>query len=131
VGWFKLIGSKVLVGTLPSWSNFVCRAIWFFYDHLLASLDLHLPAPFPKERASHSMNLVGPSRNIIYFIYILFVGDFSFIRGCRKHECIRFKINRACFYCFLGLEIIGYSNKSLWIRPSLHMLTRFHSTADL
>jgi len=38
------------------------------------------------------------------------------------------KINRACFYYFLGLEIIGCSNKSLWTRPSLQMLTRFHST---
>jgi len=38
------------------------------------------------------------------------------------------KIDRACFYCLLGLEIIGCSNKSLWIRLSLHMLTRFYST---
>jgi len=37
------------------------------------------------------MNLVGPSRNIIYIIYFLFVGDFSFIRGCRKYECTCFK----------------------------------------
>jgi len=38
------------------------------------------------------------------------------------------KTDRACFYCLLTLEIIGWSNKSLWIRPSLHILTRFHST---
>jgi len=29
----------------------VCRAVQFFYDHLLASSDLHLLAPFPEERA--------------------------------------------------------------------------------
>jgi len=74
------------------------------------------------------MDLVGPSRNIICFIHFLLVGDFSFIRGCRKHECTWFKINSACFYCLLGLEIIGCSNKGLWIRPFLHMLTQFHST---
>jgi len=37
------------------------------------------------------MNLVGPSRNIICIIYFLFVSDFSFIRGCWKHECTCFK----------------------------------------
>jgi len=42
-----------------------------------------------------------------------------------------FKIDRACFYCILGLEIIVYSNKGLWIRPSLHMLTRFRDTRRL
>jgi len=63
------------------------------------------------------MDLVGPPRNIICFIHFLLVGDFSFIRGCKKHECTWFKMNRACFYCPLGLEIIGCSNKGLWIRP--------------
>jgi len=28
------------------------------------------------------------------------------------------KIDSACFYCLLELEIIG-SNKGLWIRPSI------------
>jgi len=67
------------------------------------------------------MNFVGPSRNIIRFIHFLFVDDFFFIGGCRKHEC--FKIAKACSYCPLGLGIVGYSDKSLYIRPSLHMLT--------
>jgi len=44
------------------------------------------------------MNLVGPSRNIDCFIHFLFVGDFSFIRGCRKHELHTFRIDIACFY---------------------------------
>jgi len=70
---------------------------------------------------------VVPSRNIC-FIHFLFVGVFSFIRGCRKHECTRLEINRACFYCPSRLEIIGYSNKGLWIRAFLHMLTRFRRT---
>jgi len=105
----------------------VCRA-WFFYDHLLASSDLLAHPVFWRE---DKMNLVGPYRNIIWIIHFLFVGDFSFIRDCRKHECTCFKINRACFYCPLELEIIGYSNKSLWIHPSLHTLTRFHSTRRL
>jgi len=78
------------------------------------------------------MNLVGPSRNIICFIHFLLVGDFSFIKGCRKHEwCTRFKINRVSFYSPFGIysELnIRYSNKGLWIRASLHMLTRFRRT---
>jgi len=57
----------------------------------------------------------------------LFGGDFFFIRGCRKYECTR-KVNRACFYCLLGLEIIGHFNKVLCIRPPLHMFTRFRGT---
>jgi len=45
----------------------VCRVIWFFYDHLLASSDLHLPAPFPEERARWiSWDL---PKNIICVIY--------------------------------------------------------------
>jgi len=44
----------------------------------------------------------------------LFVGDFSFIRSCRKHERICLEIDRAYFYCPLGLDIIGYP-KGLWI----------------
>jgi len=62
--------------------------------------------------------------------FFIVVGDFPFIRGCRKRECTCFKTDRARFYCPLGLEIVGYSNKSLWIRPSLHM-TRFHITRRL
>jgi len=102
----------------------VYRVVWFFYDQLLASSDLHF-ARLVSWREGR-MNLVGPSRNIICFIHFLLVGDFSFIRGCRKHECTRmhFKINRVCFYCPSGLEFIGYSSKSLWIRISLHMLTQ-------
>jgi len=30
-----------------------------------------------------------------------------------------FKIDRACFYWLSGSEIIGYSNKDLWIRACI------------
>jgi len=43
----------------------------------------------------------------------LFVGDFSFIRGYKKHGCICLEFDKACFYCPSGLDIIGYSNKDL------------------
>jgi len=100
----------------------VCRAVRFFYDYLLASSDLYFPAPYPEERARWVSRYLP--KNIIYVTYFLFVGDFSFIRG-RKHECTH-KVNKACFCCLLALEIIGHFNKVLYIRPPLHMFTRFH-----
>jgi len=99
VGWFKLVSRFWLVGypffvinfsnlqnfvgashirsappatcpTLVYWCFvMVCRAVWFFYDHLLASSDLHFARPvFWREGR---MNLVGPSKNIICFIHFL------------------------------------------------------------
>jgi len=62
-----------------------CRAVWFFYDYLLASSDLHLPAPFPEER-TRWVSRYFPKNNYLRYLF-LFVGDFSFIRGYRKHEC--------------------------------------------
>jgi len=70
----------------------------------------------------------GTFQKYYLFIHFLFVGDFSFIGGCRKHECTRFMITKACSYCPLELGIVGYSDKSLYICPSLHMLTRPYST---
>jgi len=59
------------------------------------------------------MNLMRPSKEYYLRHLFLFVGDFSFIRGYRKHGCICLEIDRACFYCLSGLDIIGYFNKGL------------------
>jgi len=75
------------------------------------------------------IKIMGPSRNIVCLNF-LFGGDFSFIRGCRKHECTR-KINRARFCCLSGLEVIRHFNKVLYIRPPLHMFARFRGTRCL
>jgi len=38
--------------TVVYWCSVIARrAVWFFYDHLLASSDLHLLVPFSEERA--------------------------------------------------------------------------------
>jgi len=50
------------------------------------------------------------------------------LEGTRIHV---FKVDRACFYCIWRLEIIVYSDKGLWIRSPLHMLTRLCDTRRL
>jgi len=87
----------------------------------IGKFGFSLPAPFLEERARWVSQYLPEILNHPFFVI---VGDFSFIRGSRKHECTCFKTDRARFYCPLRLEIVGYSNKSLWIRLSLHM-TRF------
>jgi len=87
----------------------------------IGKFGFSLPAPFLEERARWVSRYLPEILNHPFFVI---VGDFSFIRGSRKHECTCFKTDRARFYCPLRLEIVGYSNKSLWIRLSLHM-TRF------
>jgi len=95
----------------------VCRAVRFFYDYLLASSDLHLPAPFPEESAR------WVSRYLPEILFILSILCLSVISLLLERTRIHvFKIDRACFHWFLRLEIIVYSHKSLWIRPPLHML---------
>jgi len=78
----------------------------------------------PVSQGEGKMSPTVPSRDIIFFIHFLFVGDFSFIRGCRKHECTH-EANRARSCCLLGLEVIK-SNKSLCIRPSYICCHDFH-----
>jgi len=45
----------------------------------------------------------GTFQKYYLFHLFLFVGDFSFIRNCRKHECTRLEINRAHLYYLLWI----------------------------
>jgi len=137
VGWFKLVGSNVLVGRIPFLRDqfsdlqnlvgashirsapsqpiirlFIGVSSLFIrqYDFSTIYWQVQIFLPAPKKRQDESR---GTIQKYYYFIYFLFLGDLSLIRGCRKHEGTCFKINRACFYCPLGLEIIGCSNKGL------------------
>jgi len=96
------------------------------YDFLQSSIDKFVSSVarlvFWRE---DKVSFVASSRNIICFVHFLFVGDFSFIRGCRKHECISLKINRACFYYPLRIR---YHWVLIKVRGFLHMLTRFCRT---
>jgi len=64
------------------------------------------------------MNLVGPSRDIICIIYFCLSAVSLLLEVAGNTNAHVLKIDRACFYCLLGLEIIVCSNKGLWIRPS-------------
>jgi len=100
-----------------------------FFDHLLTNSDLYIPAPF-----SGKGKFRGTFQQLFkkYYLsrpFFLFIGDLSFIKSCRKHECICLEIDRVCFYYPPRLDIIGYHSKNLWImkiRVSLHLLTQFH-----
>jgi len=58
------------------------------------------------------MNLVGPSRNTICIIYFCLSSISLLLEIAGITNAHVLKIDRACFYYLLGLEIIG-SNKGL------------------
>jgi len=75
---------------------------------------------------------------IKYYLSLPFlVGNFSFIRECKKFERICLEIDKACiksikhFYCSSGLDIITYLNKVYINSCSLALIDKISSDSSI